>query len=206
MALPKIVKLGTVALLMTTATSLPACEEQDKSKEPDAKAPDTKAPPKTAPVTIAGKTFTLELAVDEETRFKGLSGRTEIKADGGMLFVFKEPKMQNFVMRDCLVPIDIIYLDASGRVTAMHKMPIQEPRQEDEKENQVPEDAKGNKYPDMPKWAWSNPKYEKRLKQFSSRYPAQYVIELKGNTLDELKIKEGDKIELDRAALKKLAK
>jgi hypothetical protein len=157
-------------------------------------------------VTIGGKTFKLELAAEDQTRFKGLSDRTEIKPDGGMLFVFKEPRMQNFVMRDCLVPIDIIYLDASGRVTATHKMPIEKPREPDEVEKSPPRDAKGQAYPNIPRWAWVNDKYENRLKQFSSRYPAQYVIELKGNTLDDLKLKEGDKIELDRADLKKRAK
>jgi hypothetical protein len=48
-------------------------------------------------------------------------------------------------------------------------------------------------------------KYEARLKKYPSKFAAQFVIELKGNTLDALKLKEGQKIEVD-ADLKKRAK
>lgn len=43
---------------------------------------------------------------------------------------------------------------------------------------------------------WTNDAYENRLKKYSSKFSSQYVIELKGDTLDTLKIKEGDKVEL----------
>src|ERR1041385_5543414 len=66
-------------------------------------------------VNLDGKKFHLELALDDTTRFKGLSDRTDIPADGGMLFVFPRPVTTAFVMRDCPVPIDIIFLDGSGR-------------------------------------------------------------------------------------------
>lgn len=228
MAVAVLIRCGLVFVAL--AAPLASCEEQGAApstgttpakpeSQPDTKPVPAPATPPAAPkgdqpqpklevvkVTIAGRAFNLELAADDQTRFKGLSDRSEIKPDGGMLFVFKEPKLQNFVMRDCLVPIDIIYLDASGRVTAMHKMPVEAPRAEDEKELRPPRDARGVEHPEMPKWTWTNPKYEERLKQFSSKYPAQFVIELKGNTLDSLKIKEGDKVELDRAGLKKKAK
>src|SRR5882672_10858964 len=62
-------------------------------------APDDK--PKLEPVTIAGKDFKLEPALDRKVRFHGLSGRTEIKPDGGMLFAFSAPQNLYFVMRDC---------------------------------------------------------------------------------------------------------
>src|SRR3954462_15091120 len=77
--------------------------------------------PKFEDVTIDGKKFKLELALDGDTRFHGLSGRTEIPADGGMLFVFPQPVTTAFVMRDCPIPIDIIFLDGAGRVVATHK-------------------------------------------------------------------------------------
>src|SRR3954469_19885695 len=59
-------------------------------------------------VKISGKTFHLELALEQDKRFKGLSDRESIPADGGMLFVFPQPVTSSFVMRDCPVPIDII--------------------------------------------------------------------------------------------------
>lgn len=185
--------------------SMVGCDGQEgggvaMSKTTGAKGPqDASKPPALERVVIAGKAFKLEPVLDDETRFKGLSGRTEIAADGGMIFVFKEPRLLEFVMRDCLIAIDIIYVDAAGRVTAMHKMVPEAPRGEDEKQLKVP-------FPTAPAWAGTNEKYEKRLKQYSSKFAAQFAIELKGGTLDGLTIKVPDKIELDRVGLKKRAK
>ncbi len=151
-------------------------------------------------VTISGNEFKLEVANTEETRYKGLSGRASIPADGGMLFVFPARGVQThgFVMRDCPVPIDIIYLDASGRIVAMHKMVPEPPRTE--KEKVLTRD------PRYPEWTASNTAYETRLRQYSSGFPSQYVIELAGNTLDSLNLKAGQKIELAFDRLKKAAK
>src|SRR3982750_2266450 len=89
---------------------------------------------KFADVSLDGKKFHLELALDQDKRFKGLSGRTEIPAEGGMLFVFPQPLTTAFVMRDCPIPIDIIFLDGSGRITAMHKMLAEPPATDEEKQ------------------------------------------------------------------------
>jgi len=51
-----------------------------------------------------------------------------------------------------------------------------------------------------------NRQYEERLKRYHSKFAAQFVIELKGNTLDGLNVKVADKFDLDIARLKKLAK
>lgn len=142
-------------------------------------------------VTIAGKEFKLEAALTDRVRFKGLSGRKEIAADGGMLFVFPFARKLEFVMRDCPIPIDIIFLDGSGRVTSFHKMAAEEPRRADEPVNE--NDPKLDKY-------------ESRLKRYGSKYSAQFVIELKADTLDGLKLHEGDQIKLDTVGLKKRAK
>src|ERR1043165_2701814 len=144
-------------------------------------------------VTINGHEFKLELALDDEHRFKGLSGRTEIKPDEGMLFVFPAAAKQNFVMRDCPIPIDIIYLDGAGRITAFYKMKAEAPRSEDEKKLSPP-------YARAEPWTWVNNKYEDRSEEHTSKFAAQFVIELKGDTLDELKVKEGDQVAVDPVA------
>jgi len=197
-----------LALLTLSVAAVPVCVSSCDEPRPTA----------LEKVVIAGRTFNLEPVTDDEHRFKGLSSRTEIKADGGMIFAFKEPRDQNFVMRDCPVPIDIIYLDGAGRVTASHKMTVEKPRADDEKENKprcpscgkahAPACARadGAKEKTPPQWTWTNDKYEARLKQYPSRFPAQYAIELKGDTLDTLKVKQGDKVEFDIAGLKKRAK
>jgi uncharacterized protein len=151
-------------------------------------------------VTISGKTFKLELANTDETRYKGLSGRASISADGGMLFVFPARAVMShgFVMRDCPVPIDIIYLDLAGRIVSMHKM-VPEPPRTDAEKVLTPK-------ADQPAFAADNKAYENRLRQYPSRFPSQFVIELAGNTLDTLNLKNGMKIELDLDRLKKAAK
>jgi len=175
--------------LAACATTLPGCDEPHAGGE-DANMEEVK---------LAGKTFKLDLALNNQTRFKGLSGRTEIPEDGGMLFVFadKQVRSQSFVMRDCPVPIDIIYLDRSARIVAMHEMTIEPERTEAEK---VLSAVAGS-----PDWANQNDVYEERLKRYPSKYATQFVIELKGGTLKTLGLKEGQKIDLNTAALKKRA-
>lgn len=145
-------------------------------------------------VTILGNTFTLELAADDASRFRGLSGRSDIPADGGMLFVFPDRDVaeQSFVMRECPVDIDIIFLSPAGRVTAMHSMKAEEPRRADEPEPLVPGGFDA---------------YEARLKKYSSQGAAQFVIELRGGTLASrlAALKAGDKIEMDYRRLVDLA-
>ncbi len=141
-------------------------------------------------VKIGDKVFHLELALDGPTRFHGLSDREHIEPDGGMLFVFPKPNVQRFVMRDCPTDIDIIFLDPSARITAMYHMPVEEPRREDEPKTDNP----------------AEDKYEQRLHRYSSKFPAQFVIELKGGTLETLDLHEGDQIKLDTRGLKARAK
>lgn len=167
-----------MATALACTLNLSACDEPPADDE------------KFAKVTIKDRDFRLELALDDEHRFKGLSGRKEIPKDGGMLFVFKRAEEREFVMRDCPIPIDIIFLDGTGRVVAKHKMKVEEPRRPDEPKTDDP----------------SLDKYEQRLKRYGSKYAAQFVIELAGDTLDTLEVKEGDKVKLDTVGLKKRAK
>ena len=196
-------KVLTTAVLTLACASLWACDQPTNPAPPKAQAAPKPAESntRTTPanptlsvekVVIAGKTFKLELAATNEHRFHGLSGRTAIAPDGGMLFAFppSQVQVQGFVMRDCPIGIDIIYLDPTGRITATAKMVPEPPRGPDEQTSPG---------------AQVNEKYEKRLKQYSSHYPAQFVNELAANTLDTLNVKPGEKIELDLDRLKKLA-
>ncbi|MDX2131323.1 MAG: DUF192 domain-containing protein [Planctomycetota bacterium] len=181
-----------------TGATLPASQpppapkpgEKPQPAQPPAPPPAPKV--RTEKVKISGKTFTLEVAADDVTRFRGLSGRTEIPAEGGMIFLFPKPQRLDFVMRDCPVDIDIIFLGADGRVTATHAMKAEPPRAADEMVNDPRTGV--------------NAKYEARLKKYPSRFDAQFVIELKGGTLAQLNLKSADKLDLDLARLKKMAK
>lgn len=148
------------------------------------------APPGYEVVEIAGRAFTLEVVADPATREKGLGDRESIPEDGGMLFSFPDSQIRQFVMRDCLVPIDIIFLDADGRIVAMHHMPVEPPIQPDETRTYL--NAAGRPVAGT---------YELRLKRYSSRYNAQYAIELKGGMLENLNLQPGQQIDLDTKRL-----
>lgn len=135
-------------------------------------------------VRLGGRTFRLELAADSESRVKGLGGREQIARDGGMLFVFTDARPRTFVMRDCLVPIDIIFLDATARIVAMHQMEVEPPQKEGE----------------------SDREYEDRLHPYRSRWPTQFVIEVRGGLLDDLNLEPGQRIDLDTERLRELAR
>lgn len=156
------------------------------SAPPAAKPPpkDKEKKPVIEEVEIAGEIFKLEVAADALARAKGLSGRKKIDDDGGMIFVYPYEKRLSFWMIDCLVDIDIIFLDRRGRITARHEMkaePLQQP---------------GERRVD----------YERRLKRYSSRRPTQYAIELKAGSIKRLKLEDGQRIELDFKKLRKMAK
>lgn len=176
--LSRMVSAVVLALALSACVSAPGCEEKPK------------APEGFTVVNIKGHPFTLELAVNDDTRMKGLGGREAIAADGGMLFSFRRPELRSFVMRDCPVDIDIIFLDGAGRVTRTHAMTAEAPRGEGEGEA-------GD---------YLNYKYHSRLKQYSSRYAAKYAIELRGGTLEGLGVQEGDHIELDTDLLERVTK
>lgn len=121
----------------------------------------------TAEATLGGERFTLQTALTPDDRFQGLSGVAELPENGGMVFVFPDAAPRAFVMRDCLIPLDIVFLDPGGRVIRTAHMPLDPP---------------------------GTP--ERNLTRYESRYPAQFVIELAGGTLERLDLAPGDSVEL----------
>jgi uncharacterized membrane protein (UPF0127 family) len=178
----------------------------------------TAAPPaikgNMADVVIKGKTYHLEIAADPAVRMKGLGGRTSIPEDGGMIFVFApdEVRVMGFVMRDCPIDIDILYLDGQGHILSFYEMKKEAPRGPDEGVagdidlSDIQRKARSD--PEMQKRLDGDLKYENRLKQYSSRFASTYVVELKEGSIKKLGLKEGDKdkVIFDIDGLKKLTK
>ena len=67
-------------------------------------------------VLPSGAEFTLEIADDPQSRWRGYRNREHVAADEGMLFVFSREQPVSFEMKDCLVSLDMIFLDSKLQV------------------------------------------------------------------------------------------
>lgn len=67
-------------------------------------------------------TLTVEVADTAESRSRGLMCRAEVPEWTGMAFQWAEPTAAGFWMYNTYVPLDLIYVDASGRVVAVRSM------------------------------------------------------------------------------------
>ena len=68
--------------------------------------------------------FHVEVADAPAEQAKGLMFREKMAASAGMLFVFPAPKHASFWMKNTLIPLDMIFADAAGRVTRVHSMAV----------------------------------------------------------------------------------
>src|SRR5262245_48631406 len=74
-------------------------------------------PPRWAVAVLPnGHEFALEIAADDASRARGYMGREKIGRRDGMLFIFDRDDRHSFWMKDCKTSLDIIWLDANGRV------------------------------------------------------------------------------------------
>lgn len=118
-------------------------------------------------VSIRGKTFVIEIADSPQEKGVGLSGRTSLAQNAGMLFVFESPGMQAFWMKDTLVPLDMIFIGDDKIVTIHRNVPLQAPETPDT-----------------------------QLPRYAPTAPVNYVLEINAGLSDIYGFTEGDTVEI----------
>lgn len=68
--------------------------------------------------------FEVEIADTEAARARGLMYRRELPAGRGMLFIYDTPRPVSFWMRNTLIPLDLIFMDARGEIRHIHRNAI----------------------------------------------------------------------------------
>lgn len=61
----------------------------------------------------------IEIAANDAERAQGLMFREDL--DGGMLFLYPEAKFTAFWMKDTLIPLDMLFFNAIGRVETIYE-------------------------------------------------------------------------------------
>ena len=123
-----------VAALLLTLSACTAGTTPSTGPATTAPAPPNDIHFDATPATIKGKPFTLEIADSDDKRERGLMFRNTMPADHGMIFVFDAPDNYRFWMKNTFIPLDIIFLDATGKVLVI------QPRQAHDESSIGPDD------------------------------------------------------------------
>ncbi|HWY79637.1 MAG TPA: DUF192 domain-containing protein [Candidatus Sulfotelmatobacter sp.] len=74
-------------------------------------------------ITIDNHSFLIEVATNSAQQQLGLSKRTTLPQNQGMLFIFKTPDRYAFWMKDMNFPLDLIFINNNKIVTIYQNVP-----------------------------------------------------------------------------------
>lgn len=116
-------------------------------------------------VHVKAHTFQAEVAVTPVETAKGLMFRKDLPKDRCMMFVYAEDGYHAIWMKNCLISLDVAWVDADGRVVELAE--------------RVP--------PCSPIWGDNCPAY-------GGTVPARHFIEFPVGTFKRLGLKKGDRL------------
>ena len=92
----------------------------DKNVNPAAK-PLFKNQSKKSTVKIGDLEIKVDISDTVKLQTRGLSGRSNLDEEEGMLFIFPDEEVRYFWMKDMIFPIDIIWIDKGGTIIGIVK-------------------------------------------------------------------------------------
>ncbi len=104
-------------LFAVALAAAPAC----KSGGQKAGASSAAASPATVAIDTGARkvVFRVEVAVTPEEHARGLMYRSRMATDAGMIFVFDEPSVQRFWMKNTLIPLDMVFIGKDHKVVGI---------------------------------------------------------------------------------------
>jgi uncharacterized membrane protein (UPF0127 family) len=72
-------------------------------------------------VELKGQRFDVEIAETEPSRERGLMFRDSMPTDHGMLFLFDDNAVRTFWMKNCRMPLDILYFDDKYKLVSVQQ-------------------------------------------------------------------------------------
>ena len=113
-----ILLLAIIALILVLLYPSPNQESQSPPNT-DVAETETTSSTKHQNYVLGHKEYVLEIADNADEHKKGLSGRTQLPAGQGMLFVFQASGDHGIWMKDMRFAIDIIWLDANQQIVGL---------------------------------------------------------------------------------------
>ena len=111
---------------------------------------------------ISGHCFYVEVADTEQLRRRGFSGREYLSSNKGMLFVMPVASKMEMWMKDCLIPLDVLFFDQDKRLINFYTMAVPLAEQS-----------------------------EAELPGYKSDKPAKYALEVSAGSVRQLGLKQG---------------
>ncbi|MGQ9371742.1 DUF192 domain-containing protein [Azospirillum sp. A39] len=68
--------------------------------------------------------FDVEVATTPAQQAQGLMFRERMAPDAGMLFVYGQPQPAAFWMKNTLIPLDMLFVGADGRIVNIHERAV----------------------------------------------------------------------------------